>query len=401
MIIWVMPDSGSRTKEDYARLSALFQKEYPGVDITVRVFTRNILWRKIFTIKNPTPEEEIPDVIQIPHYWTALLTRAGVAENLSKLDPGLSLNNALFPLKPHCYLPGTKDIYSYPWWFDMSALHYRGDHLKLVSSNPEEDLSTWEGLLRICEALKQTFKDNPGYYPMQNSDWRGSLSVRSALCAIWDRGSDLITPDFKQSLVHTEQFKAGIKDYVTLALKNYMPILRERGSLGTMISGKARILMSRKQGVASFETKRGVRVKTVPVPTTGSVYYSYLSGMNLMINVLSKEKENALAFIKWCARADNQIRYAGMMEVFPAFEDSFEQFIFSSARRLQTYGSILASAKTLPNITVTGTVIEILNKILAVSATQIVEERFTMASLDRELDNASKEIDYLLSLYEG
>lgn len=401
MIIWVMPDSGSRTKEDYARLSALFQKEYPGVDITVRVFTRNILWRKIFTIKNPTPEEEIPDVIQIPHYWTALLTRAGVAENLSKLDPGLSLNNALFPLKPHCYLPGTKDIYSYPWWFDMSALHYRGDHLKLVSSNPEEDLSTWEGLLRICEALKQTFKDNPGYYPMQNSDWRGSLSVRSALCAIWDRGSDLITPDFKQSLVHTEQFKAGIKDYVTLALKNYMPILRERGSLGTMISGKASILMSRKQGVASFDTKRGVRVKTVPVPTTGSVYYSYLSGMNLMINVLSKEKENALAFIKWCARADNQIRYAGMMEVFPAFEDSFEQFIFSSARRLQTYGSILASAKTLPNITVTGTVIEILNKILAVSATQIVEERFTMASLDRELDNASKEIDYLLSLYEG
>ena len=401
MIIWVMPDSGSRTKEDYARLSALFQKEYPGVDITVRVFTRNILWRKIFTIKNPTPEEEIPDVIQIPHYWTALLTRAGVAENLSKLDPGLSLNNALFPLKPHCYLPGTKDIYSYPWWFDMSALHYRGDHLKLVSSNPEEDLSTWEGLLRICEALKQTFKDNPGYYPMQTSDWRGSLSVRSALCAIWDRGTDLITPDFKQSLVHTEQFKAGIKDYVTLALKNYMPILRERGSLGTMISGKASILMSRKQGVASFDTKRGVRVKTVPVPTTGSVYYSYLSGMNLMINVLSKEKENALAFIKWCARADNQIRYAGMMEVFPAFEDSFEQFIFSSARRLQTYGSILASAKTLPNITVTGTVIEILNKILAVSATQIVEERFTMASLDRELDNASKEIDYLLSLYEG
>ena len=401
MIIWVMPDSGSRTKEDYARLSALFQKEYPGVDITVRVFTRNILWRKIFTIKNPTPEEEIPDVIQIPHYWTALLTRAGVAENLSKLDPGLSLNNALFPLKPHCYLPGTKDIYSYPWWFDMSALHYRGDHLKLVSSNPEEDLSTWEGLLRICEALKQTFKDNPGYYPMQNSDWRGSLSVRSALCAIWDRGTDLITPDFKQSLVHTEQFKAGIKDYVTLALKNYMPILRERGSLGTMISGKASILMSRKQGVASFDTKRGVRVKTVPVPTTGSVYYSYLSGMNLMINVLSKEKENALAFIKWCARADNQIRYAGMMEVFPAFEDSFEQFIFSSARRLQTYGSILASAKTLPNITVTGTVIEILNKILAVSATQIVEERFTMASLDRELDNASKDIDYLLSLYVG
>ena len=42
-----------------------------------------------------------------------------------------------------------------------------------------------------------------------------------------------------------------------------------------------------------------------------------------------------------------------------------------------------------------------LNKILAVSATQIVEGRFTQASLDIELDNAAKETQYLLSLYEG
>lgn len=401
MIIWVMPDSGARTKEDYELLRRLFEKEHPGVELTVRVFTRNVLWRKIFMLKNPAPEEEIPDLVQIPHYWTALLTRAGVAENLSKLDPGLSLSNVLFPLKPHCYRPGTKDIHSYPWWFDMSALHFRGDHLKMVSAHPEEELATWDGLLSVCEALKRAFRDNPGYYPMQNSDWRGSLSVRCALPAVWDRGAELFSPDLKTCLINTPQFKAGFKDYITLAIKEYMPILRERGSLGTMVSGKASILISRKQGVASFDTKRGLRVKTVPVPTTGNVYYSYLSGMNLIVNVLSKEKENALKFIKWCARADNQIRYAGMMEVFPAFEDSFEQFIFSSARRLQTYSNILASSKTLPNITVTGTVMEILNKVFAVSATDIVEECFTMAGLDRALDNACKEINHLLSLYEG
>ena len=52
-------------------------------------------------------------------------------------------------------------------------------------------------------------------------------------------------------------------------------------------------------------------------------------------------------------------------------------------------------------MTITGTVVEILNKILAVSATQIVEGRFTQASLDIELDKAAKEVQYLLSLYEG
>lgn len=401
MILWVMPDSGARTKADYQKLVERFVKEHPTAEVTVEVMTRNQLWKKIFTLKNPAAGEVIPDVLQIPHYWTALLTRAGVAENLSKLDPGLSLSSALAPLRPHCYKPGTKDLYSYPWWFDMSALHYRTDHLKFVTKNPEKDLSTWEGLLDICARLQDYFKEVEGYYPMQNGDWRGSLSTRSTFMEVWGRGADLFTPDLRDTLIHTPAFKEGVKDYIDLALKEYMPILRERGSLGTMLSGKASMLLSRKQGLASFHGRGRARVKTLPIPRTGEQSHAYLSGMNLMINVAGKDKETALEFIKWSARADNQVKYASTMEVFPAFEDSFEQLIFTSSQRLQTYATILASARTLPNITITGTVIEMLNKILAVSATQIVEGRFTQASLDRELDNAAKETQYLLSLYEG
>ena len=112
MILWVLPDSGARSKEDYATFLELFKKENPTINVSVRVFTRNVLWRRMFTIKNPTYGEEIPDVIQIPHYYTALLIREGVAENLSRLDPGLSLSACLPALKQHCYQPGTKDIYS-------------------------------------------------------------------------------------------------------------------------------------------------------------------------------------------------------------------------------------------------------------------------------------------------
>ena len=401
MILWVMPDAGDKTKETYAAFVAQFQKENPSIDVTVRVFTRNVLWRRIFTIKYPTHEEEVPDVIQIPHYWTALLVREGVAENLSQLDPGLSLTNCLVPLKAHCYQPGTKDIYSYPWWFDLSALHYRADHLKLVTKTPEHDLATWDGFLNVCEKLRETFKDTPGYYPVQNSDWRGSLSMRNALPCVWGRGADLLSADLGSTLVGTKAFKEGVRDYVNLALKNYMPILRERGSLGTIVSGKASMMISRKQGVGTFNARRGIRVRTLPVPTTGDTYHSYLSGMNLFINSVSQEKKNALKFIKFCARPENQLSYAAHIEAFPAFEDAFEQFIFSSAQRLQTYSNILASARTLPNITITGTMMEILKRILAVCATQVVEGRFTQASLDRELDLAAKEIEYLLSIYEG
>lgn len=401
MILWVMPDSGAKTKEDYASLISLFKQENPSIDVTVRVFTRNVLWRRMFTIKHPTHEEEVPDVIQIPHYWTALLVREGVAENLSELDPGLSLSNCLVPLKVHCYQPGTKDIYSYPWWFDLSALHYRADHLKLVTAHPEKDLSTWNGLLNVCEALRERFKDVPGYYPMQNSDWRGSLSMRNALPCIWGRGGDLLSADRGTSLLGTKAFKDGIRDYVELALKNYMPILRERGSLGTLLSGKASLMISRKQGVGTFSARRALKVHTLPVPATGEESNAYLSGINLFVNKLSQHKKDALKFLKFCARPDIQLHYSSRIEAFPAFEDAFEKFIFSSSQRLQTYSTILASSRTLPNMVVTGTIMEILKRILAVCATQIVEERFTQASLDRELELASKEIEYLLSIYEG
>ncbi len=401
MIIWVMPDAGDKTKETYASFLSLFQKENPNIPVSMRVFTRNVLWRRMFTIKHPTHEEEVPDVIQIPHYWTALLVREGVVENLSQLDPGLSLSSCLTPLKNHCYKPGTKDIYSYPWWFDISALHYRADHLKLITSTPEKDLATWQGLLEICAALREKFKHVPGYYPVQNSDWRGSLSMRSALPCVWGRGVDLLTQDLKCTSVGTKAFKEAIHDYITLALKNYMPILRERGSLGTMVSGKASLMISRKQGVGSFDARRGIQVRTVPVPSTGDTPAAYLSGMNLAVNVRSEHKKEALAFIKFCARMENQTRLAKMLETFPAFEEAFEWFLLSSGRRLRAYGGILTSAKTLPNITITGTIMEILKRILAVCATQIVEGRFTQALLDRELDLAAKEITYLLSIYEG
>ena len=398
MILWAMPDSGARSKEDYTAFLALFQKENPSIPVSMRVFTRNVLWRRMFTIKNPTHEEEIPDVIQIPHYYTALLVKEGVAENLSRLDPGLSLASCLPALKQHCYQPGTKDIYSFPWWFDLSALHYRADHLKLVSKNPDEDLKKWDGFLKICAALQEKFKDVPGYYPVQNSDWRGSLSMRSALPCIWSRGVDLLSIDKRSTQVGTKEFKEGLYDYVELALKNYMPILRERGSLGTIMSGKASMMISRKQGLSTFSARRGMRVRTVPVPASGEKSVAYLSGMNLFINVHSQHKKEALKFIKFCARPDMQLRYAQMIEAFPAFTDPLTAFL-TSTPRLQAYTEILRSARTLPNTVVMGTVMEILKRVLAVCGAQIVEGRFNQALLDREIEFTAKEIEYLLSIY--
>ena len=152
-----------------------------------------------------------------------------------------------------------------------------------------------------------------------------------------------------------EAFKEGLRDYVNLAIHNFMPILRERGSLGTMVSGKASLMLSRKLGLSTFDARRGMQVHTVPVPSTGEISAAYMSGMNLFINTRSQHKKEALAFIKFCARPEIQVHYAKLLEVFPAFEDALELFMLSSSRRLHIYGGILARARTLPNITIMGT----------------------------------------------
>ena len=72
MILWVMPDTGAKTKANYQKLVERFQKEYPKAQVQVQVLTRNILWKKIFMMRNPAAGETIPDLLQIPHYWTAL-----------------------------------------------------------------------------------------------------------------------------------------------------------------------------------------------------------------------------------------------------------------------------------------------------------------------------------------
>ena len=76
------------------------------------------------------------------------------------------------------------------------------------------------------------------------------------------------------------------------------------------------------------------------MPAAGENSAAYLSGMNLIINTFSQHKREALQFIKFCARPDIQLRYARMIEAFPAFEEAFDSFV-SSAPRLQIYKDIL------------------------------------------------------------
>ncbi len=400
MILWMMPDNATHTQAVMESFLETFKKENPGIEVNIKVINRRTLWARIFTLKHEIGHEDYPDLVAIPHYWTALLNKANMILNLTELDKTLRVDNCLDPLKPHCYKKDSVDIYSYPWWMDITALHYRNDHLKLVSDDPAKLLSTWGGLLQACGELKKYFEGTEGYMPMQNSDWRGSLSHRSVLPCLWGRGADLFNIKDGSCGFGTKEFEEGMADFINLAAKEYMPILTERSSIGNISAGKSSLIMTRKQGISIFEGRhKDFDVKTLPVPKTGANYINYLSGVNLVIPRGSDNPEHALTLLKWITRPEKQLEYASKTEVFPASESGFEKFLLSSPQRLQNYTNIIAGARTLPNHIATGTIMEVMANVMSAVASSIIMHKYGPETLKEQLKKAKEEVEGILSLY--
>ena len=137
MIFWMLPDSGIETAEMMEGFLSDFRKQNPDINLEVQIINRRTLWGKIFTLKHDIGTQGCPDLIAFPHYWTDILTTAKLLEPLKKFDKDITVKNVLDPLRTHCVSNENQEIYSFPWWLDISALHYREDHLKAVSSKPK------------------------------------------------------------------------------------------------------------------------------------------------------------------------------------------------------------------------------------------------------------------------
>ncbi len=398
MIFWMLPDTGLETADVMNGFLRDFLRQNPDINLDVQIINRRTLWTKIFTLKHDIGKEGCPDLIAFPHYWTEILATAKLLEPLKKFDKNISVSEVIDPLRPHCFSNVTKEIYSFPWWLDITALHYREDHLKAVTVNPEEALSTWQGMLDICSKLKEHFNDVDDYFPVQNSDWRGSLSHRAVLPCLWGRGAELFTQDMQNSGFSSTAFQEGMQDFIDLALKGYMPILRERSSIGNISAGKSSLIITRRQNISMFE-RESFKVKTLPIPKTAKKIVNYLGGTNLGILRESKESKAAYTLLKWLTRPDKQVSYASKAEVFPAFEGAFENFLLASPQRVQNYTNIIASARTLPNHIVTGAVMEIMANVMGAVSSAILMRKYTPELLKQELKKADRDVQEILRLY--
>jgi len=400
MQFWVLPNSGTQTVAHLRALLMEFKREHPDTRVDISVLTRDTLWRRLFECQREPRTTEVADLVQIPHYWTALFARLGILAELSSMDGPSSLEEWIEPLRPHCVLPGTSKIYSVPWCMDVTALHYRVDHLREVCANPDEQLSKWDGFVAACEALAEKRRGG-NYFPLENANLRGSVNIRDLLPCIWNRGGDIFNTECTRAAVHRDESLRGMEDFLKLFSKGLMPLMRERGSLGTMLEGKASMVLSRRlsQSVLPAGSQPDFEVRTLPVP--GEIFgsHSFLSSYNLCITKSSANQRDAMTLLKWLSRPTVQLAYSRLVHAFPPSAHGFEQFIFSSHERMRTYAGIVAGARSLPNVMVCGTYVAVLDQVISRLAMELVKGTYSSGMLMQEMVKVQVEMDYLMSLY--
>ena len=400
MILWVEPNSALNTAAQLRQLLHDYERENPGAHVEFKVLTRKHLWQELFALQRQArPHAQLPDLVQIPHYWTALFSKLDIIQNLSEISPAINTTQWIEPLRPHCLLPGSSNVFSVPWWMEVTALHYRVDHFEQVVKNPDDLLREWPGFLEACTFFHKK-KRVPNYYPVENPNNRGSIGLGDIIPMVWNNGGDIFSQDMTRSVVHREEAMRGMEDYLSLFQNGYMPLMHERGSMGTMLEGNASMSVSTLQFLSNKKSHPDMPpIRTLPLPRGRLGSFSLMSSANLAVVKDSQHKDEALRLLRWLCGGQPQKRYAAMIDAFPCSSQGFEEFMFSSQEFMETYSGIIASARTLPNTTVCGTYTTVMDGVLNGIARAIADEKYTSAMLLQEMIKIQVEMDYLLSLY--
>ncbi|MDD4004694.1 MAG: hypothetical protein PHW69_05755, partial [Elusimicrobiaceae bacterium] len=281
---WALPNSGLASGSDLRALLDRYAPQHAG-GIGVRIVNRETMWRMLFKYQRGSETEEFPDIIELPHYWTPLFAGMEVLAYLGEAGVEFDASRWIGPLAEHCIHRRKRLACSLPWIMDVSALHYRVDHMREISSDPDKLLSDWDGLITACRLLIDRRRGARGYCPIENSNLRGTVTIRDMLPSIWNNGGSLFSADNSRSALYREETLRGIEQYLDLFIAGYMPLLQEKGSRGTMLDGRASLCISRRKGDAVFmaDGTEPFPLKTVSIP--GGIFGShrFLSSDNLPV----------------------------------------------------------------------------------------------------------------------
>ncbi len=407
--LWVLPNGGYQTVATLRETLRDFTRENPDVSVEIAVKTPASLWRQLLrTIKRPA-ELPKPDVVQLPAAWTHSLASLGVIDDLTDHDPGLSVERWLPAVREHCGGPGSKRVFSLPWWMEVQVLYYRRDVLKGLKAGAAAGLKTWGDLSACCEAVQRQHA-RAGLTPIANPNPKESASLSDIAPLIWSHGGKFFSTDGRRSIFQRDEAVRGVADYLSLCVKGYMPlsgrsgqVYRDlfEGSSAFQVSGRFPRLERLDPQSPEYlpGVARNLAATVYPAAAPGRPPVPLVSAHNLAVARDGKQRREAFQLARYLVDPPRAAHYAQSIGALPPFESGFSDAFRGFDELGEVFRTSLENARALPHQPYLGTLEMIFDKMMVSLIRAVLRRTYTTEMLRQEMIYAAAEMDYVLSLY--
>ncbi|OXM12998.1 sugar ABC transporter substrate-binding protein [Paenibacillus herberti] len=332
--VWAMGDSSKPMEE----MAIAFSKENPDIAVKVQAIPWGSAHDKLVTA---VASKKGPDVLQMGSTWMAEFGNAGALADLTD-------ELGKYPeLAPENFFEGTVNSNRYegraigvPWLAETRVLFYRTDLLKSVGY--ESAPKTWE---ELEDASRKLTERGPGMYGFNVDVKEPTFSFMFAR----QNGSGLIQDG--QAQFEQAPFREAVDYLDGFIQKGYSPVdlgldmtqtFGGKGIVPMFISGPWVIKQVRDQ-VPDVEGKWATAV--LPAKENN---ISSLGGSNLSVFEFSKNKDEALKFIAFLSRTDNQLKWMDATGELPASKKAWEDPKLSDDPNMKVVGEQLQQAEPMP-----------------------------------------------------
>ena len=297
-----------------------------------------------------------PDVIFINNQNIQLYIKAGLIEDLSPYFE--NIDNTFFKEAINCF-KSDKAIYAIPRDISNLVLYYNKEILKQSRVKLPEKIKDIYELKDILIKLTNSehfginFEDNPLYW----------------LYFLASNGGGLLSDDKKTVIINSENSIEALNLYSDFVNKyGIAPSKSQIGSMTTaqmFINGKLAMYLSGRWMTPKFREVINFDWDIIEFPSS-ETNKIYIDSSGWAVTKKSKNKENAIAFIKYLSSKEAIDKFTQIGLIVPARKDSANSSVFLDKKKKPEHSSIfikmLNNAKPTPVTKDYSTIIDIIKE---------------------------------------
>ncbi|HCT76893.1 MAG TPA: sugar ABC transporter substrate-binding protein [Micromonosporaceae bacterium] len=332
-----------------------FEKQYPGTEVEWLDQPGDGYSDKVLS---QAAAGSLPDVTNLPPDFVLPLVKKGLLLDVGKADPKLAGEYVEGGIAAYRYA-GYEGVYGYPWYLNTDVNYWNKELLTQHGLDPAKLPSTLDELITQARVMKE--KSAGRVYLMSRKPGLGDLTLA---------GVKLMSDDGKSFTFNTPQAAALLDKYAAAYKDGLLP----QDVLTDKYAGNAKLFST---GVAAWTTGGGNYITSLatdnPTLATKVLPSKAIGTPPLYVQGLSVSKKSgnlptAIALARWVTNAENQAKFAHLVNIFPSTKASANDPFFAKSdgtpsgdAKVIAFTS-LAQARMLQPVEVNGAMSDIINQ---------------------------------------